>query len=313
MGFAPISLYCQYYSTALNSIIPLLLIIFYYILVQCVYLFIPYWLAVWAEQDKKEQKEPFYPVVLLCAGIGLVLGAYSRSQSLEQHNISSNKRLHNRMLEKITRVPLTFFDANPSGQIITKFSTDMFIMNDMMQFFMLDFVNSWTLLIGNFIIQAIVNPWVSLGVAATILSVWGIVKIIGPVTGQLRKLEIISKSPANSLLNQTVAGIVTLRAFGYQSWFAKKYRHVVTNNFRAIFAYQSCTKTFMLYVDLCVSLLNGLNMLILIILKDEIPISIIVFSLSFTISNNYFIAWGTKQGVDTSFAMASVQRVFHYC
>lgn len=123
----------------------------------------------------------------------------------------------------------------------------------------------------------------------------------------------MSKSPANSLLNQTVAGIVTLRAFGYQSWFADQYRHVVTNNFRAIFAYQACIKTFMLYTELSVCILNALNILILIILKDEIPITIIVFSLSFTVSNNYFIAWGTKQFVDTSFAMASVQRVFHYC
>ena len=69
----------------------------------------------------------------------------------------------------------------------------------------------------------------------------------------------------------------------------------------------------MLYADIFVSILNAVNILVLIILRDEIPIEIIVFSLSFTITNGYFIAWATKQGVDMAMIMASVQRVFHYC
>lgn len=68
----------------------------------------------------------------------------------------------------------------------------------------------------------------------------------------------------------------------------------------------------MLYAELSVSFLNCINILVLIVLRDEIPLELIVFSLSFTVTNNFFVAWGTKQGVDMAFAMASVQRVFHY-
>ena len=62
----------------------------------------------------------------------------------------------------------------------------------------------------------------------------------------------------------------------------------------------------MMYADLFVSILNAVNILVLIVLRDELPIEIIVFSLSFTITNGYFIGWGTKQGVDMTMIMASV-------
>ena len=35
-----------------------------------------------------------------------------------------SKNLHNRMLKKISRAPLQFFDSNPSGRIINRFSKD---------------------------------------------------------------------------------------------------------------------------------------------------------------------------------------------
>lgn len=189
----------------------------------------------------------------------------------------------------------------------------MFMMNDLLQFFMTDFASIWVMLLGNFIMIAILAPWVAISVVLVIISIYFIVRKIAPVTGELRKLELISKSPGYTLLSQTISGIVTLRAFGYQGWFIERYSRVILNNFRAVFTYQALVKSFMLYADLAVSFLSTVNILVLIILRDEIPLELIVFSLSFTITNSVFVAWGTKQGVDMAFAMASVQRVFHYC
>jgi ATP-binding cassette, subfamily C (CFTR/MRP), member 1 len=37
--------------------------------------------------------------------------------------------LHNQLLERVLRLPVSFFDANPSGRIINRFSRDTEIMN----------------------------------------------------------------------------------------------------------------------------------------------------------------------------------------
>jgi len=187
------------------------------------------------------------------------------------------------------------------------------MMNDLLQWFMTDFANCWVMLLGNFIMAAIIMPWIAIIVVLVVVSIYIVVRKVAPATGQFRKLEIQSKAPGYTLLNQTVSGIVTLRAYEYQSWFFSRYSGIIRDNFRITFIYQACVKSFMMYADLLVSVLNAVNILVLIVLRDEIPIEIIVFSLSFTITNGYFIAWGTKQGVDMAMIMASVQRVFHYC
>ena len=85
--------------------------------------------------------------------------------------------------------------------ILNKFSTDMFMMNDLLQFFMLAFANCWTTLIANFIISAILAPYVTIIVVIVVVSIFFIVRAIAPVTGEFRKLEIISKAPGYTLMS----------------------------------------------------------------------------------------------------------------
>lgn len=155
----------------------------------------------WAEQGEDEQKDSNYPMILGIAAFLTVLGYYLRVQSLEQNNLTANRVLHNRMMENITRVPLTFFDSNPSGQILNKFSTDMFMMNDLLQWFMTDFANCWVMILGNFIMTAVISPWISIIVVLVVVNIFLIVRKIAPATGEFRKLELQSKAPGYTLLN----------------------------------------------------------------------------------------------------------------
>ena len=49
IGFAPLSMYCKYMSSSFDSCWPIFGIVFLYIFVQCVYLFVPFWMTRWAE------------------------------------------------------------------------------------------------------------------------------------------------------------------------------------------------------------------------------------------------------------------------
>jgi len=49
VGFAPLSMYCKYMSSSFDSCWPIFGIVVLYIVVQCVYLFVPWWMTRWAE------------------------------------------------------------------------------------------------------------------------------------------------------------------------------------------------------------------------------------------------------------------------
>lgn len=39
--------------------------------------------------------------------------------------LSSNNKIHNDMLSRLIRAPVSYFDTNPSGRLINRFSTDL--------------------------------------------------------------------------------------------------------------------------------------------------------------------------------------------
>lgn len=39
--------------------------------------------------------------------------------------LTSNNKIHNKMLKHIIRAPIVYFDTNPSGRLINRFSTDL--------------------------------------------------------------------------------------------------------------------------------------------------------------------------------------------
>ena len=53
----------------------------------------------------------------------MVLGLVS-SFAMYMLGLHISKNLHNKMLEKVSRAPIQFFDSNPSGRIINRFSKD---------------------------------------------------------------------------------------------------------------------------------------------------------------------------------------------
>lgn len=39
--------------------------------------------------------------------------------------LTSNNTIHEKMLKRIIRAPILYFDTNPSGRLINRFSTDL--------------------------------------------------------------------------------------------------------------------------------------------------------------------------------------------
>ena len=53
-------------------------------------------------------------VIGLCKGFSMALAL-----------LSGSSRLHGRMLDRVMRCPMSFFDTTPAGRIINRFSKDM--------------------------------------------------------------------------------------------------------------------------------------------------------------------------------------------
>ena len=62
----------------------------------------------------------FVSIVVAILGV-----AFIQSSSVQLLFLYISNKLHNLMLSRVVHAPLSFFDSNPLGRIINRFSTDV--------------------------------------------------------------------------------------------------------------------------------------------------------------------------------------------
>ena len=122
--------------------------------------------------------------------------------------------IHSRLLYNILRSPMSFFDTNPTGRIINRFSSDIDAIDQMIPFQMADFI--WCLMeaIAIIIIISYTTPQFLIVVVPLFTIYFLIQRYYIPSSRQLKRLYSISKSPIFSHFNETVSGAATIRAYG---------------------------------------------------------------------------------------------------
>ncbi|XP_027412883.1 multidrug resistance-associated protein 4-like [Bos indicus x Bos taurus] len=132
-------------------------IIIYLILVnigaQVTYVLQDWWLAYWANGQStlyamkygkgrviEIPDSGWYSTVHSVLTIGIILYGIIRSLLIFYVLVNSSQTLHNKMLESIFRAPKLFFDRNPIGRILNRFSKDIGHMDDLLPLTFLDFI-----------------------------------------------------------------------------------------------------------------------------------------------------------------------------
>lgn len=71
--------------------------------------------------------------------------------------MKASRNLHNLMYRGVTRATMYFFNTNPSGRILNRFSKDMGQIDEMLPAVMIDVIQIFLQLFGIIIVVAIVN------------------------------------------------------------------------------------------------------------------------------------------------------------
>lgn len=105
----------------------------------------------------------------------------------------ASKVLHDRMFCAILNATMRFFDQNPSGRILNRFSKDMGAIDELLPKAMMDFIQIALVMFGILIVICVVNPilLIAIVVVGSIDSL--ILKLYLRPSQDLKRLEGICK------------------------------------------------------------------------------------------------------------------------
>ena len=85
------------------------------------------WLTEWLRQDLDEQQDSKYPIVFTAMIVAFIVITMCRSLVIFKIVLYAATNLHDAMAKTVLRANILFFDSNPIGRIVTRFSKDLIV------------------------------------------------------------------------------------------------------------------------------------------------------------------------------------------
>ena len=127
----------------------------------------------------------------------LVLKLYSFNIAL----INASESVHENMIESIVRSPCSFFDKNPSGLLINKFSTDLGVVDNNLVFGMWDSLEGVFIIFVGLVNLCQINLYFTIpSVLMTIISVYLTIYSRSPIM-ECKHIDLQNKTPIFNIYN----------------------------------------------------------------------------------------------------------------
>lgn len=162
----------------------------------------------------EKYNHPFYIYIWAIAILGCILLTTGRSMLFLWVCMRSSIKLHNQMFSNILAATMRFFDTNPSGRILNRFSKDMGVVDEILPRMYLDSIQICMVMLGILVMVAVVSPYMLLttAVCGILMYIWTTIFLC---TAQgLKRVEGVTRSPVFSHVSSTMAGLATVRACG---------------------------------------------------------------------------------------------------
>uniref|UniRef100_A0A8C4IMQ3 ATP binding cassette subfamily C member 4 (PEL blood group) n=1 Tax=Dicentrarchus labrax TaxID=13489 RepID=A0A8C4IMQ3_DICLA len=217
----------------------------------------------------------FFSVLLSGLTATSVVFGFLRSLLFFNVLVSSAQTLHNSMFNAILRTPVHFFDINPIGRILNRFSKDIGYLDSLLPWTFVDFIQVFLQVIGVIAVAAIIIPWILIPVVP-LLAVFLFLRCYFLQTSRdIKRLESTTRSPVFSHLSSSLQGLSTIRAFKVQQRFQQLFDE---------------------YQDLHSGLEPGA----------------VGLALSYAVTLTGMFQWGVRQSAEIENMMTSVERVVEY-
>ncbi|NXP80221.1 MRP7 protein, partial [Ramphastos sulfuratus] len=120
--------------------------------------------------------------------------------------------IHNRLLQRVLKATITFFDTTPTGRILNRFSSDLYCVDDSLPFMLNIFLANMYGLLGMLIMMTYGLPWIGLVLLPLAALYFSIQRYYRCTSRELKRLYSVTLSPIYTHFSETLSGLSSIRA-----------------------------------------------------------------------------------------------------
>ena len=176
------------------------------------------WLSLLSKKHPADQRHKINLTIYGClVGASFVFGII-RAYGFLSVCLRCSERLHDKMVWAVLQAPVLFFDSNPVGRIMNRFSKDIGCLDEVLPKTFLRSIQFILVLFAGILVPTVTNPWLLVVVVPLAILVVFISRYYLKTSRELKRLESICRSPVFSHISETLDGLETIRTRGKQRY-----------------------------------------------------------------------------------------------
>ncbi|XP_072433975.1 ATP-binding cassette sub-family C member 4 isoform X2 [Chiloscyllium punctatum] len=324
-GSVGFKIYKKYFLAGANGFM-LMVVIILNLVTQVSYVLQDWWLSYWAtSQDQLNTTQinsqnntmqqldiNFYLGIYAGLTIAVILFGITRSLIIFNVLVNASKELHNRMFACIIRAPVLFFDRNPIGRILNRFSKDIGHLDDLLPYTCMDFLQSSLQILGVIAVAVAVIPWILIPITPLAIVFFFLRRYYLKTSRDIKRMESSTRSPVFSHLSSSLQGVWTIRATKTEQQFQAKFDEHQDLHSGAWFLFLSTSRWLAVRLDILCAVFVSIVAFGSIIIANKLDAGQVGLALSYAVTLMGMFQWGVRQSAEVENLMTSVERVQDY-
>lgn len=240
------------------------------------------------------------------------LVSFSRDVTFYTRCAIAAKWIHEALLKSVMRSPMQFFDTNPLGRIINRFSADIDTMDTMIPSQITDFVWCFAEVIVTICIISYSTPLFLTSVLPIGIVFWLVQRVYIVTSRQLKRLYSVSKSPLFSQFSETVSGAQIIRAFQDTDRFVQETEHKIAINNMSGYLNLISNRWLSMRVENIANVMIFLTAFFCILQRDSIKPGLAALSITYALNVIGSVVWFVRMACDLETNCVALERIFEY-
>jgi len=262
--------------------------------------------------DGEKVNVNYYLGIYVMLSLGTMMLAAATNYYVVIGGLRASKVLHQELLRKITRAKVRFFDTTPIGRIVNRFSSDMSTIDDEVSNGLQGLFGCFVTIVGIIVLISSNMPMFMIP-AFFIVAAYGVVAAFYvPISRDLKRLNSNSRSPILNHFNETLNGLATIRAYGFERRFLSRNLVNLDDNNRTFFLLWSTNRWLHWRVDIAGAFVAFATGVLVLQNWGKIAPGWAALSLTYSLMFTGTIVWLIRIYAQNEMNLNSVERVAEY-
>ncbi|XP_053094677.1 ATP-binding cassette sub-family C member 3 isoform X5 [Pangasianodon hypophthalmus] len=219
---------------------------------------------------------------------------------------------HLHMLGAVLRAPQAFFESNPSGRVLNRFSKDVDTIDSLIPENIDIWMRTFWYTVSVLVICSALTPMFFIVIVPLMMFYWWVQRFYVATSRQLKRLESVSRSPIYSHFSETITGTSVIRAYGLSTSFVLMSDMKVDENQKSYYPGIVSNRWLGVRIEFIGNCIVLFAALFAVIGKDNLSEGLVGLSVTYALQVTMSLNWMVRMTSDLESNIVAVERVKEY-